>query len=659
LSKLGLLADRLSWVREWLTGLPRPHKRLLLAGSDLVLLTLALWCSLSFRMNLIFQPPSWQFALLLAMAPVTTVATFSWFGLYRLVTRYVGPKGTQKMALCVGLSVLLWGLLVLMSGIQGVPRSVVLAYGFIGFGLVYMSRQLAAWLLKTSGVPVPRIDGEQRAVIVYGAGPTGVQILEALRRSGDARVAGFIDEHANMQGQYVSGVKVYRPEKVAKLIERENVKEVILAIPEAQRRDRRAILKELERFPVRVKTLPAIEDFAAGRVGITDLRPIEIADLLGRDPVPPNSDLLARGIRGKAVMVTGAGGSIGSELVRQILRHGPASLVLLEMSEVALYEIDMEVREHIAGWPLQPAVTGVLGSVLDEALVRETIRRNRVETIYHAAAYKHVPIVEQNPVAGLLNNAFGTAVVAEAARTEGVERVVLISTDKAVRPTNIMGASKRLSELILQAHAEDRANETVFTMVRFGNVLDSSGSVVRLFRKQIEAGGPVTVTHPEVIRYFMSIPEAADLVLHAGAMATGGDVFVLDMGEPVRIDELARSMIRLMGLEVRDETNPEGDVAIEYVGLRPGEKLYEELLIGDGTTPTDHPRIMRMLEPSRPADELKRELEVLRKAMAEGQLDAIQAVLLRTVEDYQVEAAEAEPATSARKPIGTASRMIH
>jgi FlaA1/EpsC-like NDP-sugar epimerase len=388
-----------------------------------------------------------------------------------------------------------------------------------------------------------------------------------------------------------------------------------------------------------------MEDLAEGRVTVSDLRPVEAEDLLGRDPVPPNAALLSRNIEGKCVLVTGAGGSIGSELVRQILRQGPRRLVLLDASEEHLYEIEAQVQallqtRRTAGAPgaaAAPEIVSVLGSILDAALVRQTIARHGVETIYHAAAYKHVPIVEHNAVAGLRNNIFGTALLAEAAESSGVERFVLVSTDKAVRPTSIMGASKRLAEMVLQARAANGAGGTVFTMVRFGNVLDSSGSVVRKFRGQIEAGGPVTVTHRDVIRYFMSIPEAAALVIQAGAMATGGDVFVLDMGEPVKIDDLARSMIRLMGLEVRDPEHVDGDVAIEYIGLRHGEKLHEELLLGENVTRTEHPRILKSEEPHLPPTELAEELDALRAGMEADDVQAIHAVLTRTVEGYRPE----------------------
>ncbi len=648
-------------MRSWLICLPRAAKRAILVINDFALLSLALWAAMSARYNELFVPPSVRGLLLLLAAPAIGVATLGWFGLYRMVTRYIGTSGTHNLLLCVGLSVLAWSMLVLVAGATWIPRSVVaFLYPALAVGFVYASRQLAAALLRGAGISLPP-GRDLKAVVIYGAGATGVQLLEALQRSGEGRVAGLLDPSPSLWGQYARGVKIYPPEKLARLIEREDVREVILALPESQRRLRQRVLKEIERFPVRVKTLPAIEDFATGRAAVSDLRPVDVEDLLGRDPVPPDPELLARGIRNKAVMVTGAGGSIGSELVRQIVRQAPSRLVLFELSEVALYEIEMEITELIDAMPAgsaKPAVVAVLGSVQDEALVRRTIARYQIATIYHAAAYEHVPIVELNPVAGLANNTFGTRVVAEAAREHGVDRVVLISTDKAVRPTNVMGGSKRLAELVLQAHAADPSCTTVFTMVRFGNVLDSSGSVVRRFRKQIMAGGPVTVTHPEVIRYFMSIPEAATLVLQAGAMSTGGEVFVLEMGEPVKIDDLARSMIRLMGLEVRDEANPDGDVAIVYTGLRKGEKLYEELLIGDNTTATEHPRIRRSSEPHLAIDALEHELSLLQAAMTSGDADAIDAILLRTVEGYRPEPRPIE-APEPSQPYLQASRTLH
>lgn len=627
-----------AFVRKWLLELPRYYKRAILVLTDLTVLGFVVWSVMALRYQTLYWPEASPKLLLLALAPIITVTTFAWFGLYRLVTRFIGYRGTVRIFACVGLSVLIWALIVFMFGQQGIPRTVILSYGIIGAVFVTASRQLAGLLLKSVGIRIPRLplDIERKPVLIYGAGQLGSELLEALRHVSDCEPVGFIDSAPSMWGQYVGGIKVYRPQKIGHVINRSDVREILLAIPESRRRERRQIMEELENYPVQVKVMPSMEEIATGKVGITDVRPLEVEDLLGRDPVPPNHELLSRSIRGKSILISGAGGSVGSELVRQILKQSPNRLVLLDISESALYEIEIEIQELIEALPpgTGPELVGILGSVLDDNVVRDTIKRFSVETIYHAAAYKHVPIVEQNAGIGLLNNTFGCAVIAQAARDLGVERFVLISTDKAVRPTNVMGASKRLAELVLQAYAAEDDCPTVFTMVRFGNVLDSSGSVVRRFRKQIKNGGPVTVTHPEIIRFFMSIPEAAELVIQAGAMATGGEVFVLDMGDPIKIDDLARLMIRLAGLELSSEEIPLGDIEIVYTGLRPGEKLYEELLLGDNTTGTEHQRIMRSHEPFLPSDELWQRLEALGDAIKRRDREAIQNILLTTVEGY-------------------------
>jgi FlaA1/EpsC-like NDP-sugar epimerase len=630
-------------VRALLLDLPRIKKRLILGLSDLVLLALVIF-AVAWLRRFSLEETTPAGLLLLSLAPPITIVIFAWFGLYRLVTRFIGHRGNTRIAGGVALATLVWSLLVFMTGQQGVPRSAIILYAVFGTIAIVISRHFAAWVLKSVGVALPVLPDEvpTKRVLIYGAGQAGVRLLEAIRGVADRQPVGFIDEEASLWGQYVGGLKVYRPEKLVPLIERRAVNEVLLALPSAQRQERRRILEELKGQPVIVKVLPALEDIASGKVSVSDLRAIDVDDLLGRDPVPARGDLLARNIRSKSILVTGAGGSVGSELVRQIVRQSPRRLVLMDVSEFALFQIDAQVRETIAvlakSWPaleILPEIVAVLGSVLDDALVTETLRRYRVETIFHAAAYKHVPIVEANPITGLANNVFGMGVIADCAQACGVERVVLISTDKAVRPTNVMGASKRLAEMILQARAAEPGCRTVFTMVRFGNVLDSSGSVVGIFRRQIRAGGPVTVTHPDVTRYFMSIPEAAALVIQAGAMATGGEVFVLEMGEPVRIDDLARLMIRLTGLQVRNDERPDGDIAIVYSGLRPGEKLFEELLIGANTQGTEHPRILRSGEPFLSSPELARELEVLRVAMQSRDIESVQAVLMRTVEGYR------------------------
>lgn len=650
----------------WLIECPRWFKRTLLMVNDFAILSIALWAAYSLRLSRPYQPENLEIFLLMLAAPVVGIIVFYWRGLYKLVTRFIGPEGTIRIYTAVIIAAVAWALVVLMSGIQGQPRSVVVIYALIAAGLIRLSRQWAgSILLRSAPQYKPARSDKRKNVIIYGAGPVGIQLLTALNETGNYRTVGFIDANPSLAGQMVHGVKVVRPEKIAKLIADENVEEILLATPTALRGERRLALKALESFPVVVKTLPALEEIASGHVEVSDLRLIDVEDLLGRDPVSPDLELLASQVHGKVVMITGAGGSIGSELTRQLLRLGPKALVLLENSEAALYEISLEIeetqrrlRKESGGTTneTETAVVQILGSALDRELVDRTIKEQGVEVVYHAAAYKHVPIVELNPFAGLRNNTLGTLVVAESAKQHGVERFVLVSTDKAVRPTNIMGASKRLAELVLQALAQDNGG-TIFTMVRFGNVLDSSGSVVRLFRNQIKVGGPVTVTHPEVTRYFMSIPEAAQLVIQAGAMATGGEVFVLEMGTPVKIADLARTMIRLSGLDVRDEGNPDGDVAIEYVGLRPGEKLYEELLIGENATATSHPRIFKTSEPVLPYDELIAALERAEDAIQRVAMAELQEVLRATVEGYVP--ASTSLAVSAREEWQPISRTLH
>jgi UDP-N-acetylglucosamine 4,6-dehydratase len=650
----------------WLIERPRWFKRALLIVNDLALLSLAIWVAYTLRLSRLYVPPSLDKWLLLIAAPLIGVAVFYMRGLYKLVTRFIGPEGTTRIYVAVVIAALLWAIVVLMMAVKDHPRSVIVIYALIAALLIRLSRQWAgAMLLKAAPQHKPVSFDERKPVIIYGAGTLGIQLLRALNETGGYKMVAFIDPNPSLAGQLVHGVKVLRPEKIGKVIADENVKEVLLATPSALRAERRLALKVLEAFPVVVKTLPALEEIASGDVQVSDLRPIDVEDLLGRDPVTPNLELLAANVQGKVVMITGAGGSIGSELTRQLLKLGPKTLVLFDLSEVALYDISIELddlkrrlqmeTEEVTAVPT--GLVAVLGSVLDRKLVTRTIQERGVEMIYHAAAYKHVPIVEANPFAGLQNNTFGTLVVAEAAKECGVERFVLVSSDKAVRPTNIMGASKRLAEQILQALAQERGTATIFTMVRFGNVLDSSGSVVKLFRNQIKAGGPVTVTHPDVIRYFMSIPEAAQLVIQAGTMAAGGEVFVLEMGTPVKIDDLARTMIRLSGLDVRSDKHPDGDIAIEYVGLRPGEKLYEELLIGENTTGTSHPRIFKNSEPIVPYDELIAVLERLEDAIQRLDEAEMQDLLRATVEGY-VPASSGHP-IAGKGEWQPASRTLH
>ncbi|MGZ5267942.1 MAG: polysaccharide biosynthesis protein, partial [Caldimonas sp.] len=519
------------------------------------------------------------------------------------------------------------------------PRSALPIFWFVAFAYVVTSRFIARALLRRGMKQAGR---HRLRTAIYGAGGAGAQLAQAMQISPDHSAVCFLDDRVVLQGKIVAGLPVYSPSALGDAIFRHEIEQIVVAIPSASSTQKRRLIERVEGAGLPVKILPGLFDLVDGKAGLSDIREVDVADLLGRDPVPPDPALFARNIAGKVVLVTGAGGSIGSELCRQIATQRPSKLVLLDHSEFALYTIDTELRETWHGLAIAPC----LGSAHDEGLVRALLRTQGVQTIYHAAAYKHVPLVESNMQQGLRNNVFGSLTVARAALETGAETCVLISTDKAVRPTNVMGASKRAAELIFQAAALRSNGRTVFSMVRFGNVLGSSGSVVPLFKRQIERGGPVTITHPDIIRYFMLIPEAAQLVLQAGAMARGGDVFVLDMGEPVRIAELARTMIHLSGLSERTAENQDGDIAIEYVGLRAGEKLYEELLIGESVVPSGHPRIMcareRHIEPAL----LDKMLESLRAACDANDPSAMLRQLRNLVPEYR-SAAEVNAEASA------------
>jgi FlaA1/EpsC-like NDP-sugar epimerase len=542
--------------------------------------------------------------------------------------------------------VLLLGV-VLLTFPASVPRSVGVLQPIVFLLFVSNSRAWARfWLNRRT-----QHDSRHR-LLIYGAGDAGAQTAAAVANAGEFELLGFVDDDAAKIGRHINGVPVIAPNDVSETVERLGVSDILLALPSASRQRRHQIIEGLRFLPVHIRTLPGMADLAAGRVSISDFLELDIEDLLGRDPVPPNSALLARDLAGKVVLVTGAGGSIGSELCRQILAEHPAKLLLVEHNEFGLYSIHQELEQTASemspGRPV-PEIVPLLGSVRDSRRLSDICRAYKPDTVYHAAAYKHVPLVEHNPCEGLANNVLGTLNVARAAIESGAASFILISTDKAVRPTNVMGASKRVAELILQALAEetmvrfdDQApvaglarNRTRFAMVRFGNVLGSSGSVVPLFRKQIEAGGPITLTHPDVTRYFMTIPEAAQLVLQAGAMGEGGEVFVLDMGQPVRIIELARRMVELSGHSVRDDANPEGDIEIRITGLRPGEKLYEELLIGDDPLPTVHPRIMKAREGYRQWNELRPCLSQLERATQANDVALVLDVLHQLVSGYR------------------------
>jgi len=581
--------------------------------------------SLQFLSNLKIWVP-------VSFAAAFAIGAFWWTGLYQTLVRFV--TGKILLSIAKGALVFSIALFVINSLLaSGIPRSVPIISGILLVlctgGLRFVVRQVYRKPTQVS----------KRPVVIYGAGEAGLELLNSLFHGRDYTPIAFVDDDRHLQGLTISGFPVYHPQVIPRLIEDSALEVILLAMPSLTHAQRRDILASLEDTNLEVKTIPGLSDIISGKAEISELRNVTAEDLLGRDPVAPNQELLARNIRGKVVMVSGAGGSIGSELCRQILGQGPTELILYDISEFALYCIEQELKETALQIDSKPSIIPVLGSVQDAKRLEAAIEAFKVETIYHAAAYKHVPIVEENVVEGILNNVYGTLAIARLALEYKVGSFILISTDKAVRPTNVMGASKRIAELICQAFAQEGAT-TIFSMVRFGNVLGSSGSVIPRFRSQIEAGGPVTVTHPDINRYFMTIPEASQLVIQAGAMAKGGDVFVLDMGEPVRIADLAVAMVKLHGLtpyfvDHPDEVDPEeGDIPICFTGLRKGEKLYEELLIGNNPEPTEHPRVMAATEVAMPSDQLAPILERLLATCKEFDLPAIFAILLDLPLEY-------------------------
>lgn len=564
----------------------------------------------------------WLYPLVGAAA----ILIFSLFGLYRSVVRFMGldlvvaaARSTALVTVC---------LLLIAVALLPTEAAARLAICFGVVTLVYVAGSRFAVRIALQNRRVPR-----ERTIIYGAGAAGARLASAVSSDDDVVPVAFVDDSRSLVGSVVQGLEVYDPESLPELIGQLGVTRVLLAMPSASRRRRRAILKNLERLPIRVQTVPDVSDILSGKASVEDVRDVEVADLLGRDPVPPNNALLSSCVADKSVLVTGAGGSIGSELCRQIVSLKPRVLIYLDISEAALYQIDQDLKNIAARGDVGTQLVPLIGSTHHQTRMLDVMTSYEVDTVYHAAAYKHVPIVEHNMLEGVHNNVFGTLHAAEAAAAAGVSNFVLVSTDKAVSPTNVMGATKRLSEIILQG-LDERGNSTIFSMVRFGNVLASSGSVVPLFREQIRNGGPVTVTHPDIIRYFMTIPEAAQLVIQAGAMATGGDVFVLDMGKPVRIKHLAERMIHLMGLSVRDEEHPDGDIEIQYTGLRPAEKLYEELLIGSNVMGTEHSMIMRAEEDYLPWPDVSDLLGRLWAACQERDCEDVRALLLEAVAGY-------------------------
>lgn len=609
---------------------PRVLKQTVVLVLDVVLALVSTWLAFGLRFDVWARPIDAQWYVY-GLAPLLAVPIFVKFGLYRAVFRYTGQAALNATAKAMLLYAFLLTVVLLTQRWQGVPRTLGVLQPLIFLMLIGLSRALARFWL--AGIPL--LGNVRRGnLLIYGAGTAGVQTALALQVSGGLKLVGFVDDDALKVGRSIHHLPIFAPRDLLGLVARHNITDILLAMPSASRERRNQIIELLDAHPVHVRSLPSLADLTSGKVTVQDFRELDIEDLLGRDPVPPSESLLSRDLRGQVVLVSGAGGSIGSELVRQIAQQHPRQLVLLDHSEFGLYSIHHELQNSLAQSAPHVELVPLLGSVGNPARLHSVLAQYRPTVVYHAAAYKHVPMVEDNPGEGVRNNIFGTLNMAIAAAGAGVKRFVLISTDKAVRPTNVMGATKRVAELVLQALAANHTG-TCFSMVRFGNVLGSSGSVVPLFRKQLADGGPLTVTHEEVTRYFMTIPEAAQLVLQAGAMGQGGDVFVLDMGQPVKIMDLARRMIQLSGLSVRDAEHPDGDISISVTGLRTGEKLYEELLIGDNPQPTEHPRIMKAHEPFLPWAELEPELSVLSDAAERNDANAIKAFMLKHVQGYQ------------------------
>jgi FlaA1/EpsC-like NDP-sugar epimerase len=647
-------------IRNALLASPRLLKQTLAVLSDVFICAIAVQLAMELLtetyVSWSFQH-SWMFGLgLLFFLPI-----FIAMGLYRAIFRFAGLQVIFSLNKAMALYALVYASVFTLLGIEQVPRSVGLLQPLIfGLGIVSSRLFVRYWL---GGFGRNNLVSETPRALIYGAGSAGRQLAGGLLTSSHVRVVGYVDDDDRLHGHNLNGLNIYSPNDLARIVERKQVTQIFLAIPSVSQRRRNEVINQLLPLHLQVRTLPSLADLASGKVTVSDLRELNIEDLLGREPVVPNPLMLAKNITSKVVMVTGAGGSIGSELCRQILNAQPSTLLLVELSEFALYEIHRELEatvrekayqasEDLAGPSLHaldassPVLIPLLANVRDAHRMAEIMRTWRPSTVYHAAAYKHVPLVEHNPAEGVKNNVQGTLITATQAALHGVSDFVLVSTDKAVRPTNIMGTSKRLAEMVLQAKAASQVlnfgeipSKTRFSMVRFGNVLGSSGSVVPLFRKQIAEGGPITLTDERMTRYFMTIPEAAQLVIQAAAMANGGDVFVLDMGQPVKILDLAKRMVDLSGLAVLDESNPMGDIEIKVTGLRPGEKLYEELLIGDNPLPTSHPRIMKAHEEFLPWVELESKLNTLNNAIDSNNVPAIRTLLKELVPGYQPESA--------------------
>ena len=630
-----------NYLTKTLLILPRTAKRFIVLALDVFLCALTVWLAFYLRLGewVGLTDPFWMPGNAALVSIGISTPIFIVLGLYRAIFRFTGPQALTVLIRAVAIYGFLYAAIFTFWGVEGVPRTIGLIQPILLLILIGASRIFASILLGAKQEPFSKRKSNTTALI-YGAGSAGTQLLNALAHSHRIEVVGFLDDNPNLRGNFLSGLKIFQPRDLSRLVESLGVTDVLLALPNLSRKQRNGIIALVQSHQLAVRTLPNIVDLARGQINVSDIRDLDVEDLLGRDAVDPIPELLEKNIRDKVVLVTGAGGSIGSELCRQILQGKPSTLLLLEQSEFNLYQMHEELSKKLDGDEDRcTKLISVLASVRDEVRMREVFEKYHPQTIYHAAAYKHVPLVEENPIEGVLNNVFGTLVLAKLAIEFEAESFTLISTDKAVRPTNVMGASKRLAELVLQglANQSQSSVKTIFAMVRFGNVLDSSGSVVPKFRHQIKEGGPITLTHPDVTRYFMTIPEAAQLVIQASAMANGGEVFLLDMGESVKIADLALRMVQLSGLTIRDESNPDGDIEIEITGLRPGEKLYEELLIGENPEKTAHPKVMKAHEGCLPWNTLEQHLQAIESAAQAGDDAAILQVLKELVHGYTSE----------------------
>ncbi|MBT3872763.1 MAG: polysaccharide biosynthesis protein [Flavobacteriaceae bacterium] len=621
----------MSFFINKLLSLPRPFKQLIMIFIDSVALIAVLILSFSMREGVWYIPANNFIFWLILISPLIGGLIFSFYGLYRSITRHVGFDALWNIVKAVSLYSFVWGVIYLLG--EATSRSVVLINWTLLLFVIISIRMLARWILINDVMVQNYIQNEisRKRILVYGAGNAGIQLVGALTHSYEYNPVGFIDDSNELQGNYIVGLSIYSPDEISNVINRLKVDEVLIAMPSASRKRRFDIIKALEPYPVLVRMLPGVSELAEGKVGVDDMRRVDIKDLLGREPISADKKLLSKNVTNMVLMVTGAGGSIGSEICRQIIPLKPKALILYEVSELALYKIEKELS-NIDGHQIN--IYPALGSVNNKGRLDNVMKHFKVDTIYHTAAYKHVPMVEFNNTEGVDNNVFGTLNCAEIAIANSVETFVLISTDKAVRPTNTMGATKRCAELILQALSEIQTT-TKFSMVRFGNVLESSGSVIPLFRKQIREGGPLTVTHKDIYRFFMTISEAVELVIQAGAMGKGGDVFILDMGKPISIDVLAKKMVKLSGLELKDKLNPNGDIEIKYTGLRSGEKLYEELLIGDNASKTKNPLIMRAKEEMIAWEDLKLVLDSLKKEVENCDQEKIRKLLVKIVPGFK------------------------